>query len=539
MKVELCIVGGRVFDGRVRTGDQAVAIGDGRILAVGSDASVRALATGRTQVIDAAGGLIHPGFVDAHTHAAFAGVERLSVDLTPARSRQQTFRLIAAYAAEHPEGWITGGGWSHEIFEHPTRWELDAVVPDRPVALSDAGHHTLWVNSRALEEADITAATPDPPNGMIYRDGDGQPTGYLNETAANLYNDVIPPASTDQIRAGILNAQAHLHSIGVTGWHDPILGEFNGKADATDAYLAALADGTLVSRVSGALWVPAGTTAEEVPGLVEQFIERRERNAAGGLATSFAKLMVDGVPHGETAALLEPYHSHAEEEHFTGATHVTPEALTALVVAMDAAGFGMHLHVMGDRGVRISLDAIEAARRANGPGPRHQIAHLSMVDPADARRFGPLGVTANMQALWATADPAVVPKIGEQRMRAGYPFRSLAASGADLVMGSDWPVSPADPWMAIHVAVNRTIAMPDGSVPPPLDPGQALTLAEALAAYTSGSSQLALGVAGRLRVGERADVVVEGVDPFELPSDALAGVRTTATVVGGRVVHRS
>lgn len=537
MNVDLCIVGGRIFDGRVRTGDTAVAVAGGRVVAVGSDPLILGLADGRTRVVDAAGGLIHPGFVDAHTHAAFAGVERLSLDLTGARSRDETFELITRYAVEAHEEWITGGGWIHELFEHPTRQMLDALVPDRPVALSDAGHHTLWVNSKALEAAGITRETPDPPNGMIHRDEAGEPTGYLNESAANLFNTVIPPASTQMIKAGIRNAQEHLHSIGVTGWHDPTLGEFNGKADATDAYLETLADGTLASLVSGALWVPAGTTVEEVPGLVEQFIERRRRNAAGGLPTSFAKLMVDGVPHGETAALLEPYHSHAEAEHFTGATHVTPEALKALVVAMDAAGFGMHLHVMGDRGVRDALDAIEEARRVNGPGVRHQIAHLSMVSPADARRFGPLGVTANMQALWATVDPAVVPMIGEERMLAGYPFRSLADSGAELAMGSDWPVSPADPWMAIHVAVNRTITLPDGSVPPPLNPAQALTLGEALAAYTSGSSQLALGVAGRLRVGERADLVVENVDPFALLAEALASVRTEVTVVNGQVVY--
>lgn len=537
---DLIIRNGRVFDGRARTEHTAVAVTAGRIVCVGDDAAVAALQRPGTRVVDASGGLIHPGFVDAHVHAAFAGVERRSIDLTRATSVEETLELIRAGAEAEKGEWVTGGGWAHELFPTPTRQLLDELVSDRPVALSDAGHHTLWVNTRALEVAGVDRETPEPRNGNIYRDEHGDPSGYLNETAAELVGRVIPPASEDEIYAGLLNAQDHLWSLGITGWHEAILGEYNGEADCTGAYLRGIASGELRSDTSGALWIAPGLRAPDVPALVERFIELRARNSAAGFATSTAKAMIDGVPHGETAALLEPYCSHTDG--FAGELHFDEETIRAFVVSLDAAGFALHLHIMGDRGVRVALDAIAAARAANGPGPRHHIAHLSMVQPDDARRFGPLGVTANIQGLWAAPDPFLATVIGPERMSQTYPFRTMLDGGADIAMGSDWPVSPPDPWLAMHVTVNRWAPPPPGAqvqegAPATLDAEhQALTLAEALGAYTSGSSSLVLGRSGRLQVGERADIAVASIDPFALPAEALASVRTAATVVAGEVV---
>lgn len=549
---DLCIVSGRIFDGRTRLSATAVAVKGERIVRIGDDAHVLELQGSHTRIVNAKGGAIHPGFVDAHAHAVFAGVERLSLDLTPARSADETYELIRGAAKEaQPGTWITGGGWSHEFFGHPTRQELDAISTQHPIALSDAGHHTLWVNSLALEIASVDGNTPEPKNGHIYRDADGNPTGYLNETAAELVGKHIPAPSDEMVLAGLLNAQQHLWSIGVTGWHEAILGEYNGKADCTSAYTSAISTGELKSRVSGALWVPAGTKASDVDGLVTKFVHLRDQNAAAGFNTATVKVMVDGVPHGATAALLEPYCSHGPAANAgSGELHHDSAALAELILRLDALGFAMHLHIMGDRGIRVALDAIESARIANGAGPRHHIAHLSMIHPDDARRFGPLGVTANMQALWAAPDPHVVPLIGESRMRAGYPFRAILDSGADLAMGSDWPVSPADPWLAIHVAVNRSLPIPPSSAAAPandpeagdpeplnvLDAGQALSLTEAFSAYTSGSASLVLGTSGRLRVGERADIAVSTIDPFEVPGERLIEVATAKTVVAGEVV---
>ena len=545
MTAETAIVNGRVFDGTTLTSHTAVAVADGRIIRVGSDAAVRATTDASTRVIDARGGLIHPGFVDAHAHAVFAGVERLSIDLTAATTVEETLELVRRAAERSDAEWLTGGGWSHELFPLPSRRQLDEIVPDRPVALSDAGHHTLWVNSRALELAGVDRRTPQPHNGQIFLDDDGDPIGYLNETAAELVGRIIPPATEDEMYAGLLNAQEHLWSLGVTGWHEAILGEYNGKADCTPAFLRAIADGALKDQTSGALWVAPGLQREEVPALVARFIDLREQNAAAGFDTSTAKAMIDGVPHGETAALLEPYVNHAHDG-FTGELHFAEDTIRDLVSQLDAAGFALHLHIMGDRGIRVALDAIEAARAVNGAGRRHHIAHLSMVQPEDAVRFGPLGITANIQGLWAAPDPFVVSLIGEERMREGYPFRTMADGGADLAMGSDWPVSPADPWLAIHVAVNRWAPLPPGIEAPPLPAGstpptldaehQSLTLAEALTAYTNGSAELVLGRPGRIRVGERADLAVATGDPFAMPPEALAGLETAVTVVAGQVV---
>ncbi|KJL32311.1 amidohydrolase [Microbacterium azadirachtae] len=543
---DLVIIGGRVFDGAVLTDNTAVAIAAGRIVRVGSDPYVRELAGAQTRVVDAAGGLIHPGFVDAHVHASFAGVERLSLDLTPARSVEETFDLIRA-AAEHSEGaWLTGGGWDHELFPMPTRQMLDAIEPDRPVALNDAGHHTLWVNSKALQLAGVTRDTPQPHGGEICLDEVGDPTGYLNETAAELVGRIIPPATDDEIYEGLLNAQNHLWSLGVTGWHEAILGEYNGKADCTIGYLRGIADGTLKSSTSGALWIAPGLRREDVPALVAHFIELREHNAAAGYSTSTAKAMIDGVPHGGTAALFEPYCNHGDG--FAGELHFDEDTIRDFVQQLDAAGFALHLHIMGDRGIRVALDAIEAARAANGAGPRHHIAHLSLVQPDDAKRFGPLGITANIQGLWASPDPFLASMIGEERMLHGYPFRTMADAGAALAMGSDWPVSPAEPWLAIHVTVNRWAPLPPGIDAPTLtvdaEPStldaenQALTLQQALAAYTSGSTELVLGRPGRVRVGERADLAVATENPFDLPTAAIASARTAVTVVAGEVVFQ-
>jgi predicted amidohydrolase YtcJ len=457
----------------------------------------------------------------------------------------ETLALIRTAADESDSGWLTGGGWSHELFPAPTRQQLDDLVPDRPVALSDAGHHTLWVNSRALELAGVDRTTPQPHNGHIHLDADGEPTGYLNETAAELVGRVVPPATDDEMYAGLLDAQRYLWSLGITGWHEAILGDYNGKADSTPAYLRGIAESTLKGDTSGALWIAPGLRREDVPALVSRFIELRDRNAAAGFDTSTAKAMIDGVPHGETAALLEPYCNHAADG-FAGELHFEVETIHALVAQLDAAGFALHLHIMGDRGIRVALDAIEAARAANGAGRRHHIAHLSMVQPEDATRFGPLGITANIQGLWAAPDPFVATKIGEERMLRGYPFRTMVDNGAEIAMGSDWPVSPADPWLAIHVAVNRWAPPPPGvelsppaggATPPTLDAEhQALTLTEAVAAYTNGSSELVLGRPGRVRTGERADLAVSTADPFDLPAEAIVSIQTAVTIVAGEIV---
>ena len=548
---------GRIFDGlRVQPTATAVAVADGVITAVGTDGDVRAAAGPDATAVDLRGRLLTPGFTDAHVHAVMAGLERLGCDLSDCAGADAVLAQVAGSAASGSaasgSGWITGGGWHKADFPggYPTREMLDAVVPDRPVYLVNADHHSAWVNSRALELAGIDAATADPEDGLLERDAGGFPSGTLHEGAMDLVNRVIPRATAEEMRAGLLEAQRCLHSVGVTGWQEAILGDYAGYPEASSAYRTLLDQGLLTGRAAGALWVPRSTTLDSVPDLVADFVGRREQNAAAGFRTSSAKIMVDGVPENRTAAMLEPYLQPCACDgmpgHDGGASadrglsYLPKDVLVAVVAALDAAGFDLHLHVIGDRAVRDGLDAVEHARRVNGRGTgRHHMAHLQIIHPADVPRFAELDVTANLQALWACNDAQMreltVPLIGEERAGWQYPFRSLAASGARLAMGSDWPVSSPDPWQAIHVAVNRS--HPDDGSDAPLLPAEALSLEAALAAYTSGSAWLNRhDHGGRITPGAPADLVVLSADPFSLPAAELHTVGADMTFVAGEPV---
>ncbi|MGM0928338.1 MAG: amidohydrolase [Actinomycetota bacterium] len=543
---------GRIFDGlRLDPAATAVAVTDGAVTAVGTDADVRAAAGPHAMAIDLRGRLLAPGFTDAHVHTVMAGLERLGCDLSHCAGADAVLAQIAA-SSESGSGWISGGGWHKANFPggYPTRQALDAVVPDRPAYLVNADHHSAWVNTRALELAGIDAATPDPADGLLERDADGFPSGTLHEGAMDLVNRVIPRATVEEMRAGLLEAQRYLHSVGVTGWQEAILGDYAGYPEASAAYRMLLNQGLLTGRAAGALWVPRSTTVESVPDLVAEFVARREQNSAAGFRTTSAKIMVDGVPENRTAAMLEPYLQPCACEGMAGHDGGTPadrglsylpkEVLVAVVAALDAAGFDLHLHVIGDRAVRDGLDAVEHARRVNGRGTgRHHMAHLQIIHPTDVPRFAELDVTANLQALWACNDAQMreltVPLIGEERAGWQYPFSSLAASGARLAMGSDWPVSTPDPWQAIHVAVNRR--HPDDGSDGPLLPDEALSLETALAAYTSGSAWLNRhDDGGRIVPGAPADLVVLSADPFSLPVEELHTVGTDMTFVAGEPV---
>ncbi|WP_246168655.1 amidohydrolase [Arthrobacter luteolus] len=562
---------GAVFDGRrLVRGASSVAVSGGRISAVGTDSEIRELGGPATQTVDLGGRLISPGFTDAHIHAAYAGVERLGCDLAELSGARACLDRIAEYAALPPTagndaGWITGGGWYKGDFPggYPSRTVLDAVVPHRPVYLLNRDHHSAWVNSRALELAGITASTPDPADGRIERGAGGQPSGILHEGAMVLVAHLLPPVTDGLLEAGILDAQEHLFSLGVTGWQEAILGSYGGYPDASAAYRSLSRSGKLKARATGALWVPRDTSVASVPELVDSFRDRRAENADAGFQTVSAKIMVDGVPENQTAAMLDPYLKPCpcagpEPTGGRGLLYLSPDVLQAAAVALDAAGFDLHLHVIGDRAVRTGLDAIAAARAARPDSPgghsgagrqqkdnrhpsgnRHHMAHLQIIHPGDVARFAALDVTVNAQALWACNDDQMrdltVPLLGAERAAWQYPFAGLEAAGARLAMGSDWPVSSPDPWQAIHVAVNRT--HPDHPGAPALQPDQALTLQSALAAYTGGSAWLNRAPGGSLVSGAPADLAIHSANPFDLPAPELAAVGVDLAMVAGEPVY--
>ena len=521
--------------------ESALAARDGRLVARGPDA-LDLIGAG-TVVHDAGSGVFVPGFIDAHVHPVQGGLERMRCDLTEGRTAEEYLAAVDAYARAHPDReWVLGGGWRLEAFPggNPAAAMLDAVVGDRPVFLPNRDHHGAWVSTAALRLAGIDEHTPDPADGHIVRDDSGRPTGTLHEGATDLVARLVPPDTVDDHVEGLLVAQAYLHSLGITGWQDAIIGTYSNIADSSAAYTRLDTDGRLTARVVGALWWQRERGMEQLPELVAA----RSRLAGRRFSATSVKIMQDGVPETFTAAMLEPYTDPCGCRSLgTGMSFVDPAELGSYVSALDAEGFQVHVHAIGDRAVREALDAIEAARARNGPGDgRHQLAHIQVVHPDDVPRFGQLGAVANMQPLWAAHEPQMddltIPYLGPERSGWQYPFAALHRSGAHLAAGSDWPVSTPDPLAGSHVAVNRSLPPDEGEVREPFLPDQALSLQTALAAYTAGSAYANhADDAGRLEVGALADVVLLDTDVFAGPIEAIAAASVVATWVGGDVVY--
>jgi predicted amidohydrolase YtcJ len=542
---DLILVNGAVYtlDG-VRRWARAVAIGNGRILAVGSDADARALTGPRTELIDLGGRMLLPGFQDAHVHPPASGVDMLLCDLHDANGLDEYVRIIRGYVEANPDvGWILGGGWAMDVFPGgtPTKEILDEIVPDRPVFLPNRDGHSAWVNSKALKTAGITRDTPDPRDGRIERDDLGEPSGTLHEGAQKLVEDLAPEPTGEAWEEGLKQAQTYLHSLGITAWQDAIVG---GSYPTLDAYIAVAGRDELTARVVGALWWDRHRGLDQL----DELLDGRERGRVGRFAATSVKIMVDGVCENFTAAVLEPYldvHGHVTENR--GISFVDPEPLKDAVTRLDAEGFQVHFHSLAERAVREALDAVEAAVVANGPSDhRHHLAHIQVVHPDDIPRFRSLNALANAQALWAAhesqMDDLTIPFLGEPRWTWQYPFGSLVRAGAVLAMGSDWSVSSPDPLQQIHVAVNRVMP-PD--YPYKVEnrkvflPDERIDLPTALAAFTMGSAYANHldEETGSIEVGKYADLVVLDRNLFEHPATEISQARVLLTLVEGERVH--
>ncbi len=529
---------GTVFNGHEHAGRVDVAVDGARIVAVGPDLDVPG------EVVDLAGGMLVPGFVDAHVHAVQGGLERVRCNLSElAEDRQVYLDTIAAYAAAHPKrSWILGGGWSMAVFPggNPTAADLDTVVPDRPAFLPNRDHHGAWLNTVALRRAGIDRDTPDPPDGRIERDADGEPTGTLHEGAMRLVTRLLPRTLDAEYDAALLEGQRYLHSLGVTGWQDAIVGAYAGMDDPGPIYWRAASRGDLTAYVVGALWWERDRGLEQLPELRR----RRDELTHGRFRATSVKVMQDGVAENRTAAMLEPYLDGCG--HITdnrGHSFVDAAALQRAVAALDQDGFQIHVHAIGDRAVRESLDAFEAVVGHGAADLRHHLAHLQVVHPDDIGRFAALGVAANVQTLWACFEPEMIdltlPFLTEERGRWQYPFADLHRAGTRLVAGSDWPVSSPDPLLAMHTAVNRTAYDARGRAgSEQFLPEQSIDLRTAFAAYTSGSAWINhRDDAGVIRPGAVADLAVLDRDPFAGPADEIGTTRVVSTWVDGREVY--
>jgi predicted amidohydrolase YtcJ len=542
-EADLLIVGGPIHTMSGNATDDeapvtAVAVRGGVVHAVGGE-EVLDLRGERTEVLDLAGSALLPGFVDAHIHALAGGLARLTCDLSGVHSLTDYRRLIADYAGRHDGPWIEGSGWYGDVFPggFPGRAELDRLVPDRPAAFVSHDVHSFWVNSVALRVAGIDRSTSDPPGGRITHDEHGEPTGHLLESAGELLAPHRPAVSQEQMRAALAQAQTYLHSVGVTAWQDAMIGQLFGLPDNYDTYRMAAEDGSLLSRVTGALWWEPGDDVDRVGELVD----RRDR-AAGRFTATAAKLMLDGVCENLTASVHDPYAGHPHER---GLSMYDQEQLRVVTGALSAAGFDLHLHAVGDRAVTDALDAIAGSKDARR---RHQVAHLDLVTREDLERMAQLGAIANVSPLWARLDTVLVetklPLLTADQQERHFPFGSLRSRGVPIAFGSDWPVSSPDPIGALHTAVNRTAAQGDvhaddqRSRTEPLLPGERLSLDAALTAYTGEAARASRLDAhlGAIAPGMDADFVQLDTDPYAVEADSLGNLRVTATYVAGRRV---
>ena len=526
------LVNGRIWTGAAATPwAEAVSFRDGRILAVGAAADIKTMAGPATQVLDAGGGLVLPGFIDSHVHFVNGGFAETSVQLRDATSRAEFVRRIGEAAQARPKGaWILNGDWDHQRFEPvelPRREWIDAVTPDHPVCVSRLDSHMALANSLALKLGGVTRTTPVPAGGEIVKDPvTGEPTGILKDAAMDLVMSRIPDPSPAETRRAVEAAMAVAAANGVTSVHD-----VSGEAGFA-VYQDLLREGRLKTRI--AFYVPVTSCATVLGfGLKPGF--GNDRLKFMGL-----KGFSDGSLGSSTAYFFEPY---ADDPRTSGLLHAQmfpAGAMEARVLAADKGGLQVAIHAIGDRANALILDLYEKAAAADGPRDRRfRIEHAQHLRPEDAARFGRLKVIASVQPYHLIDDGRWAEgKIGPARARRAYAFKSLLDAGATLAFGSDWPVAPMAPLMGLYAAVTRRTL--DGKNPDGWIPEQKIPLEEALKGYTTNAAfaEFAEGEKGSIAPGRLADVVVLDRDLFRIPAVEIRTANVVMTIVGGEIVYR-
>jgi len=535
---DLALRNGAIYtvDG-ARSWAETIAIDDGRIVYVGNDAGAKDYIGPQTEVVDLEGRMVLPGMQDVHIHPISGGIEANGCDLNAATSVDEYIAIIKKYADDHPnEPWIKGGGWAMSDFGPGAlaRKELiDAVVPDRPVILWSRDGHTTWVNSKALEVAGITKDTPDPADGRIDRNPKtGEPSGSLQEGASSLVSDKSPPDSDEKRDAGLRYAVRMLNGFGITGVQDASVNEEDLKS-----YSRLDESGELTMRVVGSIWWERDQGLEQIDSIKNL----RSEFTKGRIDASTVKIMQDGVMENYTAVVLEPYKLKGQKD-VRGIPMVEPELLKKAVTQLDADGFQVHFHAIGDGAVRQSLDAIEAARTANGDlGHRHHISHIQLIHPDDQPRFRKLGVIANFQPLWAYADAYItdltLPFVSKETASYMYPIGTMEKSGAVIAFGSDWSVSSANPFEEMETAITRMSAV--GETKTVWMPDERIGVPEALAAFTINAAYTNRDEAntGSLEVGKRANLAVLDRNLFDIPATEISDTKVLVTLFEGKAVH--
>jgi predicted amidohydrolase YtcJ len=515
---------------------EAMAIGSGKIVAVGSDREILEYQGSSTKVIDAGGHLVLPGFVDAHVHMLAGAAQLEQISLNDAKTLQDFQKTIKDYAAAHPEKkWIRGMGWYYSVFGKggvPDKKYIDEVISDRPVFLSAYDGHSSLANTRALQEAGITRKTPDPPSGIIVRDPKtGEPTGFLKEAAGPLVAKVIQQPTHEEKRDRLAKAVHYASSLGFTR-----LISAGSDAESVGLFNEIRQKGDLTTRFYMARFVNPPVS----PDAIKTLEENRQKYCDEWIDLGAVKFLLDGVIEAHTAAMLEPY---ANDTGNKGQLYFDADKYKEGVTQLDRLGFQIFTHSIGDRAIRIALDAYEAANKASGhTDARDKIEHIEDPSAADIPRFGKLGVIASMQPLHTTPNEnnlnVWAANVGPERAQHAWPWRDILSGGAVLCFGSDWPVVTLNPWPAVQMLLTRET--PEGTPAGGWIPSQRLTLEQAIQGYTMGGAFAARRekTEGSIEAGKLADVIVISQDLFRIEPNQIGKTKVLMTLVGGKAVYQ-
>jgi predicted amidohydrolase YtcJ len=516
---------------------EALAIRGEKIIAVGTDQEIDAYRGTSTKVIDAAGRLVLPGFEDCHIHFMDGSLGLDQVDLNDARTVPEIQKRVKAYAASHTkEPWITGMGWTYPTFGAaalPDKKILDEVVPDRPVYLVAFDGHSSWANSKALEMAGITKQTPDPANGKIVRDANGDATGALKESAGNLVGSHMPKPTREERLAALRHGIREANKFGLTRVQSA-----GQDFEYLNLFDELRRNGELTLRFYVAYFLdPPELRADDIQKIETARQTYHDEWISGGVV----KTMLDGVVEAHTAAMLTPY---TDDPTQIGKMFWEPEKYKAAIAALDQRGLQIFTHAIGDKAVRTALDAYEDAARTNHThDARPRIEHIETITADDIPRFGKLGVIASVQPLHLYPDADTLDiwsrNVGPERAQRAWSFHSIAANGGHLAFGSDWPVVTMNPWKGLQTGVTRKTS--EGKPEAGFVPSEAVSLEQGIKAYTLGAA-----FAGRrdqqegsLEAGKLADLIIVDQDLFKIPASKIDKTQVLLTMVGGKVVYES
>jgi predicted amidohydrolase YtcJ len=524
---------------------EAVALRGDRIVFVGTLAEAEAMVGPQTRVISQPGGLVLPGFQDAHLHPYTSGIDQYdcNMDLQPYTPETYVAKAKECYETMTDREWIKGGGWNLTAFGAnpiPNKALLDAVIPDKPAIFFSADGHTAWTNSLALQVAGITSETPDPANGRIDRDPvTGEPVGSLQESAMYLVGKLVPPPPEKQRNDAMRYALDYLHSLGITAMQEAYVSvDPEDPIHGLETYQAFADRNELNMHTVLSLRWDSDKGLEQI----HDILAAREKYDGRGMRVRTVKMFLDGVVEPSTAALIDDY---ADQPGFKGELQIPVDILNEAVRQLDAEGFQVHIHVIGDGAVRAALDAFEYTEYRNGrSGGRHHLAHAQFIAPEDLNRFAALDVTATFSAIWAGGEDVfltelTLPRVGPERYRWTYPMQSLIKAGGRVAFGSDWNVSSPDPLQAIEAAVTRGNVF-DPSIPVFM-PQERISLEDAIKAATLNSAYVNHidGSTGSIEVNKLGDLVILDRNLFEIEPTEISDATVVKTLFGGKVIFQA